>query len=131
MRYYMPPSVSIQKTPGQGNVLATARGMSLYRRDGYIYQSGGGHSLRRGQPPRPAVGRDIGTNARCNADCAKVWHPFTAPADAVARCYWNVAVRDDGSKQWTYQGYALWTYDGDKKPGDMNGHDSYEFAFSE
>jgi predicted lipoprotein with Yx(FWY)xxD motif len=131
MRYYMPASVSIQRTAGQGNVLATERGMTLYRRDGYILQSGGGHSLRRGQPPRPAVGRDIGTDPHCTDDCQKVWHPFFAPANAEPQGFWDVATRADGSKQWVYQGYALWTYDGDTKPGDMNGHDTYDIVVSD
>jgi predicted lipoprotein with Yx(FWY)xxD motif len=130
-RYYMPPDVTLQNTAAQGRVIATKTGMTLYRRDGYIYQSGGGHSLRRGVPTRPAVGRDLGTHAGCDAECLKTWHPFTAPADAKAQGFWNVAARDDGSKQWTYQGYSLWTFDGDKKPGDINGHDTYEFKFSE
>ena len=131
VRYFMPDGVAIDMTASQGKVLVTASGQTLYRRDGYIFQSGGGHSLRHGQPPRPAVGRDIGTNARCDAKCQQVWHPFKAPADAVPQGFWSVATRDDGAKQWVYQGYALWTYDGDKKPGDMNGHDTYDFAFSE
>ena len=121
----------LYNTPGQGKVLATSAGMTLYKRDGYILQSGGGHSLRRGQPQRPAVGRDIGLNALCDAECAKVWHPFLAPADAQPRGFWDVATRPDGARQWVYQGYALWTYDGDKKPGDMNGNDSFQFAFAD
>lgn len=129
-RYYMPAGVELYDTPGQGKILATAKGITLYKRDGYILQSGGGHSLRRGQPQRPAVGRDIGTDARCDTECSKVWHPFLAPANAKARGFWDVATRADGSKQWVYQGYALWTYDGDKKPGDMNGNDSFQFAFA-
>ncbi|HWK75910.1 MAG TPA: hypothetical protein VNQ81_16660 [Povalibacter sp.] len=128
LRYYMPPSVSIQKTPGQGSVLATAKGMTLYRRDGYILQSGGGHSLRRGQPARPAVGRDIGTDPRCQDDCEKQWHPFVAAADAQPSGFWDIATRSDGTRQWVYQGYALWTYGGDKKPGDMTGHDNYDIV---
>jgi predicted lipoprotein with Yx(FWY)xxD motif len=128
VRYYMPPDVSIRQTPGQGRVLATAQGMTLYRRDGYILQSGGGHSLRRGQPARPAVGRDIGTNPRCNDECERRWHPFLAAADAQPCGFWDVATRPDGSKQWVYQGYALWTYDGDRKPGDMTGHDKYDIV---
>ncbi len=131
VRYYMPADVSIQRTLGQGNVLATKDGKTLYRRDGFIYQSGGGHSLRRGQPPRPAVGRDIGINARCDAACSKVWHPFLAPADAKPQGFWNIAPRPDGTRQWVYQDYALWTFDGDKAPGDMNGNDAYMTAFSE
>jgi predicted lipoprotein with Yx(FWY)xxD motif len=131
MRYYMPPSVSIQRTPGQGSVLATANGMTLYRRDGYIFQSGGGHSLRRGQPPRPAVGRDIGVDPRCANDCESVWHPFFAPAHAQPWGFWDVLTRSDGREQWVYQGYALWTYDGDKQPGDLNGHDTYDIFVSD
>lgn len=130
MRYYMPPSVSLQRTTGERIVLATADGMTLYRRDGYIFQSGGGHSLRRGQPARPAVGRDIGTDPRCPSDC-EMWHPFLAPANAQPRGFWDVATRKDGRKQWVYQGYALWTYDGDKKPGDINGNDTYDIFVSD
>lgn len=129
VRYFTPSDVSVSYTASQGKVLATKSGMTLYRRDGYIFQSGGGHSLRRGQPPRPAVGRDIGTNARCAEACG-MWHPFKAPDDAQPQGFWNVGTREDGSKQWLYQGYALWTFDGDKKPGDMNGNDSYDFFFS-
>ncbi len=127
-RYYMPAQVSIQDTPGQGRVLATAEGMTLYRRDGYILQSGGGHSLRRGQPARPAVGRDLGTDARCGAECESVWRPFLAPAQAQPSGFWEVATRSDGTRQWVYQGYALWTYAGDKKPGDITGHDTYDIV---
>ncbi len=128
-KYHLPAGVTLQNTPGQGRVLATAEGMTLYRRDGHILQSGGGHSLRRGQPARPAVGRDLGTDPRCSSGCES-WHPFLAPADAQPRGFWNVAGREDGTRQWTYQGYALWTYDGDQKPGDMNGHDVYELFFA-
>ncbi len=116
-RYYMPPVVSIQTTAGQGRVLATAEGLTLYRRDGYILQSGGGHSLRRGQPARPAVGRDLGTNARCNADCQKMWKPFSPMTHAQPSGFWDIATRADGRKQWVYQGYALWTYAGDTEAG--------------
>ncbi len=131
VRFFMPEGVSLQATPGQGKVLANAKGMTLYRRDGHILQSGGGHNLRRGAPPRPAVGRDIGTDPRCPGECLKNWHPFLAPADAEPQGFWNVAVRPDGTKQWVYQGYALWTFDGDLKPGDINGHDTYHIMFSE
>jgi predicted lipoprotein with Yx(FWY)xxD motif len=131
VRYFMPPEVTLRDTAAQGRVLATAKGMTLYRRDGYIYQSGGGHSLRRGVPIRPAVGRDLGANAGCDAACLKTWHPYLAPVNAKPQGFWNIVTRDDGAKQWTYQGYALWTYAGDKKPGDMNGHDTYDLSFSE
>jgi predicted lipoprotein with Yx(FWY)xxD motif len=129
-RYYMPSGVTVAHTPGQGKVLATAEGMTLYRRDGHILQSGGGRSLRRGNPARPAVGRDIGIDPRCSNDCLAQWKPFLAPADAQPQGFWDVATRPDGQKQWIYQGYAMWTYTGDRKPGDMNGNDDFQYAFA-
>jgi predicted lipoprotein with Yx(FWY)xxD motif len=131
VRYYMPPSVTLVNTPGQGKILASADGRTLYRRDAYILQSGGGHSFRRGNPARPAVGRDIGVNAQCEGQCARMWHPFLAPANAQPRGFWNLAQRSDSPRQWTYQGFALWIYDGDKKPGDMNGNDNLQYQFED
>lgn len=128
--YFMPEGVSVHNTPSQGRLIATASGMTLYKREGVVHQSGGGHSLRRGHPNRPAVGRDIGINVMCGEDCLKVWHPFKAPADAQPQGFWNVALRPDGTKQWVYQGYALWTYDGDKRPNDMNGNDEFTYAYA-
>lgn len=128
--YFMPQGVSVHNTPGQGRIIATAAGMTLYKREGVVHQSGGGHSLRRGHPNRPAVGRDIGINVKCGEDCLKVWHPFTAPADAQPQGFWNVALRPDGTKQWVYQGYALWTYDGDKRANDMSGNDEFTYAYA-
>lgn len=131
VRYFMPSDVKLQETPRLGKILATAQGKTLYRRDGFIFQSGSGHNLRRGIPVRPAVGRDLGTDPRCVNDCSKDWSPFLAPADAQPSAYWDVYTRADGSKQWVYQGYALWTYAGDKKPGDMTANDSFEIAISQ
>ena len=126
VRHFVPSNVRVSPSLKLGKVWATAQGQTLYKRQGYIYQSGSGHAARRGDTVRPAVGRDIGTNPRCQKQC-DMWHPFLAPADAQPSGYWAVATREDGQKQWTYQGYALWTYDGDKAPGDINGNDSFDF----
>ena len=139
-RHYMPKEAIIQKTASQGKILATSAGMTLYRRDGWLYQSGGGHSFPRGQSARPAVGRDLGTERHCGqqfdsmlafGDCEVVWQPFIAPDNAQPSGHWDVATRKDGRKQWVYQGYAMWTFAGDKKPGDINGHDAYDIAVSD
>lgn len=129
-RYWNPPNVTTQRTSQLGIVLATADGKSLYRRSNYIFQSGGGHSLKRGDPIRPAVGRDLGANPRCQKECDK-WHPFLAPADAQPWGDWSVVTRPDGKKQWTHRGFALWTYDGDKRPGEINGNDQTDIIVSE
>jgi predicted lipoprotein with Yx(FWY)xxD motif len=144
--YFMPQDVVIEKTTALGSIFATTSGQTLYRRDGWLNQSGGGHSFPHGQPNRPAVGRDIGTNSRCNIeqfdtmyevyaangfDCNKVWKPFLASKDAQPSGFWDIAMREDGTRQWVYDGYAMWTYAGDKKPGEINGNDSFDFVISE
>jgi predicted lipoprotein with Yx(FWY)xxD motif len=130
-RYFLPPNVTVQTTLARGKVLATGLGQTLYRREAHIDQTGSGHNLRRGQPIRPAVGREIGiANVRCDATCRKQWHPYAAPAGAVTQGQWSVITHPDGFRQWVYQGYPLWTFDGDTKPGDMTGNDDSLYAFS-
>lgn len=129
-RHFVPAGVTVQATLSQGLVWADADGRTLYKRDGHIYQSGGGRSLHRGAPQRPAVGRDIGVNARCEGECAAQWRPFLAPEDAVPSGYWDVYARPDGRKQWAYQGFALYTFAGDRQPGDMLGHETYDMYFA-
>lgn len=124
-RNFMPRGVAIQNNPRLGRVLSDARGRTLYRRDSYYFQSGSGHQLRRGAPIRSAVGRQIGINAKCVRECEK-WHPFLAPADAMPQGDWTIYVRADGSKQWGYIGFALWTYDGDAKPGDVTADEEWD-----
>ncbi len=123
-RNFMPAGVTFQESHRIGRVLANADGKTLYRRDSYIFQSGSGHGQRRGVLIRAAVGRDIGTEPRCVKAC-EMWHPFLAPDDAVPQGDWSVYTRADGRKQWAYVGYALWTYDGDTKPGDIMAEDDW------
>ncbi len=128
-RYFVPANVRTQSTHRLGRVLSTVNGQTLYRRNSYIMQTGGGHSLRRGDTVRPAVGRDLGIDPHCTQECEK-WRPFLAPVGAVPSGDWTLYERPDGSQQWASRGYALWTYDGDKSPGDINGTDTYDLAIS-
>ena len=130
VRYFMPPNATLQPTISQGLVLADAAGKTLYRRDGWAFQQGG-HGIRRGAPPRPRVGREIGTSMEgCDEQCRPHWHPFVAPEGAQPSGFWEIATRDDGTRQWVYKGYALYTYDGDQKPGDLLGTDQYDYKIS-
>lgn len=125
-QHFMPAGVQLRQSLGRGKILTDASGMTLYRRDGFR-QEVGLHGLAHGIQSLPAFGRAIGTRG-CDAECRHVWHPFPAPADATPSGYWDIAVReDDGTRQWVYKGYALYTYDGDKAPGEMRGNDSYDF----
>jgi predicted lipoprotein with Yx(FWY)xxD motif len=126
---YLPSDVHFEQTLGRGKVLATATGLTLYRRDGVALDTGGGQSLRHSIPIRPGIGRNIGVKG-CEGTCLQSWHPFIAPANARPDGFWDVAIRPDGTRQWVYQGYPLYTYAGDQKPGDMNGNDTFDFLVS-
>jgi predicted lipoprotein with Yx(FWY)xxD motif len=57
----------------------------------------------------------------CNGPCAANWPPLMAGADAKASGAWSVITRDDGAKQWAYQGRPLYYWAKDQKPGDKTG----------
>ena len=61
----------------------------------------------------------------------KDWPPLKAPADAQPSGYWEIVTRADGTRQWSYAGYPIFTHAGDSKPGEMNGVDIYEFLRDE
>ncbi len=125
-RYFMPASVAIRKDQRRGGVLITAdTKQPLYTRDRVYWDGEGGHNVR-GIRGAPAAGEAIGVTA-CAEECEKMWHPLKAPANAVPSGYWTLYARADGSKQWAYQGFALYTYAEDK-PGQVNGHDIFDIT---
>lgn len=67
--------------------------------------------------------RDITGSGKsmCNDNCAKNWPPLLAPSNAKPIGAWNAITRDDGSKQWAYQGKPLYYWAQDSKPGDTTG----------
>jgi predicted lipoprotein with Yx(FWY)xxD motif len=129
-RYFLPSGVSILPNERKGGLLTNAEGKTLYARDRVSYNGTGGHSARGADRGQPQIGMQIGL-AGCDAACAKDWTPLAAPADALPSGYWSVMTRTDGSKQWGYQGYALYTYAGDRKPGDTIGQDMYDLVVND
>ncbi len=65
--------------------------------------------------------RDTQGKSACNGRCAKIWAPLAATADAHDMGSWTVVTRDDGTKQWAYQGKPLYTFARDKAAGDAKG----------
>ena len=57
----------------------------------------------------------------CNGQCAELWPPAKADADAKAEGDLTLVTRDDGSKQWAYKGKPVYTYAKDSKPGETTG----------
>ena len=128
-RNFIPSQASIRLDNARGPIVATAKGMTLYRRDTSFHQPDG-HGLPGSAAGGPFVGRAMGTNS-CKDDCLTTWRPFVPAANAQPSGYWEIMTRADGTRQWAYKGFALYTYTGDKKPGDKTGHNTYDIMVTE
>src|ERR1700722_8796339 len=67
---------------------------------------------------------DTSTTSKCNGSCATFWPPVKGPATAMAGLTgtFSTITRSDGSTQATYDGHPLYTYVGDKSPGQAKGN---------
>lgn len=82
----------------KGPALVDAKGMTLY-----------------------TYAKDMNGMSMCTGGCAKNWPPLMATDAGSPPAGWTVVNRDDGSKQWAFQGHPLYTFIRDQKPGDANG----------
>lgn len=125
-RDFDPEAVSVATLEGYGDVL-TVHGLTLY--GGYPFEKRwGGRNLRDNFSHSAYYkGKRLGALACSDADCLRRWHPLLAPADARASGFWEPIERPDGRRQWTYKGYALYTYAGDQARGDHYGQATYDF----
>lgn len=91
---FIPGAVTTRST-GAGIVFANAKDMTLYT---YAQDSVPGKSA-------------------CKDECAKVWPPLAAEADAMPKGDWSIITRDDDTLQWAFRGKPLYTYIRDRAPG--------------
>jgi predicted lipoprotein with Yx(FWY)xxD motif len=126
--YFLPPDVRIRSDPSHGMILTTAGGRTLYARDQKKF-SVGTHNARRGGELRgePLSGWLVGTSG-CDGECTQKWAPFVPAADAQPSGFWSIVRRADGTRQWAYLHYALYTYVEDKEPSDTRGHDMFDLT---
>jgi predicted lipoprotein with Yx(FWY)xxD motif len=94
----------VATTSPLGQIVVSSNGMTLYRFD-----------KDTAKPP----------TSNCSGACATLWPPATA-ADTVSlngvdKSLVGEITRADGTKQLTLNGWPLYTYAGDSKPGDING----------
>jgi predicted lipoprotein with Yx(FWY)xxD motif len=66
--------------------------------------------------------KDSGGKSACNGRCAENWPPLTASASAKPTGHYSIVTREDGTKQWAYEGKPLYRWSKDKKPGDETGN---------
>ena len=84
----------------QEEVLTNGAGMTLYVFDKDVAGSG---------------------KSTCNGQCATNWPPQLAGSDSTAFGKYTIVTRDDGTKQWAYNGRPLYAWAKDQKPGDRTG----------
>lgn len=83
-----------------GDILTGSSGMTLYTFD----------------RDAPGSGKSV-----CNGPCATNWPPLLVMEGESAGGDYSVVMRDDGRKQWAYQGKPLYYWAKDQKPGDRTG----------
>jgi predicted lipoprotein with Yx(FWY)xxD motif len=101
--------VALRKTT-LGSVLVDARGHTLY-----LFK------------------KDRQGMSACDAACAKFWPPLvsrTTPraGQGVHKAMLGATRRQDGRRQVTYAGHPLYTFVGDKAPGETSGEGSTNFG---
>ena len=82
----------------KNGMFVTAKGMTLYTFD-----------------------KDSAGNSVCNGPCATNWPPALVADDAKAMGPWTIVSRDDGLKQWAYNGKPVYAFAKDTKAGDTTG----------
>ena len=123
---FRPPEVAVNTLEGYGDAMSV-RGLTLYT--GSAFQKyWGGRNLRDSFKISYHRGKRLGGDACAEAACLKVWRPFEAAADAVSHGFWEVFTRSDGTGQWAYKGYAVYTHADDTAPGHNRGQATYAFA---
>lgn len=77
--------------------------------------------------------KDKGTESSCYGACAEGWPPLLSdgepePSNGAMASMLGTTERTDGTTQVTYAGHPLYTFAGDKKPGEANGNDISAFG---
>jgi predicted lipoprotein with Yx(FWY)xxD motif len=137
----MPPGFRVEATELEGPVFADASGKTLYYWPLFSLRNGD-LGDRRGQvstcndhlfttnsglmSPYPG-GLEL-PELDTRPTCTDVWPPVMATEGAKNIGKWTVIDREDGTKQWAYDGYPLYTSELDDQPGDVRGGTKFEPA---
>jgi predicted lipoprotein with Yx(FWY)xxD motif len=103
--------VSLGSAAGLGEVLVDSEGHTLY-----------------------AFSGDGGGTPTCEGACAKAWPPLLdetgepQPSNGTGAARLGTVTRADGNTQVTYAGHPLYTFGGDRQPGQANGNGQSAFG---
>jgi predicted lipoprotein with Yx(FWY)xxD motif len=65
---------------------------------------------------------DSATKSTCNGACAKAWPPVKPGTGSAVKGAFSTIKRSDGATQLTFHGHPLYTFVGDKSPGQAKGN---------
>ena len=65
---------------------------------------------------------DSSTKSACNGACAQSWPPVKPATASAVKSPFATITRSDGSTQLTFHGHPLYTFVGDKSPGQAKGN---------
>ncbi len=126
-RNFMPTNVEVRHFPLRGPLMTTSQGQTLYfiARFFALY---GGRETRGGYGVSYNDAKSQSTQA-CQDQCTSTWKPLLAASNAQAGGYWEVISRSDGTRQWSFKGSPLYTYVGDRTPGDIKGNNRHVIVY--
>lgn len=115
-----PPVTAPASQPALGTATISGQSKQTYT------SSSNGHTLY-------TFGADTSGVSNCTSasGCTAAWPPYTAPAGTSASTLgagFSLITRSDGSLQYAYQGWALYTYAGDSASGQANGQGLTQFG---
>jgi predicted lipoprotein with Yx(FWY)xxD motif len=97
MTHQMEPAKAVPN--GNAMILVDSGGMTLY-----------------------TFNNDSNGKSNCYAMCAQNWPPVVGNAASQPIGNFTIITRDDGSKQWAYNGKPLYYWHNDQSPGDKTGN---------
>lgn len=132
----MPPQFKVVATELDGPVFADATGHTLYKWPFKQMRVGDtGDPL--GESTCTAVKTTVNSgfmspyppglilpDLEARPSCLQAWPPVIAASDAKPVGMWTLITREDGRKQWAYDGHALYTSILDHRAGDVLGGDT-------
>lgn len=130
----LPPGFGVQHTDVDGPVFVDADGMTLYRWPLNRLRNGDAADRKNAPSSCTDVKQTVNTGLMSpyppglllpdldtRPTCVQLWPPVLAGDGAVPVGKWGVSVRDDGRKQWTYEGFPVYRSVLDTRPGQVIG----------
>jgi len=134
VREPLPHGFGVQHTDVDGPVFVDADGLTLYRWPLNGLRNGEAGE-RKNAPPicnnekqtvntglmSPYPGGLLLPDLDTRPSCVQVWPPVLAAEGAQPVGKWGIVSREDGARQWTYEGFPVYRSVLDARPGEING----------